>query len=255
MTGALSRYVHAGHDPRSPLVPTRIPDIPLAQACCADRRWWIVILDGDRLRQARARAGLSQRQLAAAAQVGRGTIAALLSQDLPRCHFRTRRQLAAALGTHPKAITAPGDPLAGTRVVTGTSGGREPGPGDPWSRVFPARPDQVREARGFLRGILGDCPVADTALLVCSELASNSVQHSRSARPGGVFTVRARVCPGAWAWVEVQDEGGWWAARKERSGEGGRGLIVVDEVAGWWDIREDSEGRVICARLDWPQAV
>jgi serine/threonine-protein kinase RsbW len=121
--------------------------------------------------------------------------------------------------------------------------------------VFPARPDQVREACGFLRGILGDCPVTDTALLVCSELASNAVQHSRSARPGGVFTVRARVCPGAWAWVEIQDEGGPWLARKERSAERGRGLVVVDEVAGWWDIREDSEGRVICARLDWPQAV
>jgi anti-sigma regulatory factor (Ser/Thr protein kinase) len=120
--------------------------------------------------------------------------------------------------------------------------------------VFPARLDQVRVARGFLRGVLGDCPVTDTALLVCSELASNAVQHSRSARPGGVFTVRAQVCLGAWAWVEVQDEGGRWLARKERSGERGRGLVVVDEVAGWWDIREEDASRVVCVRLDWPAA-
>jgi DNA-binding XRE family transcriptional regulator len=107
-SGTVSRYVHAGHDPRSPLVPTRFPDIPLAQACCADRRWWIVVLDGGQLRQARRRADLSQRQLAAAAEVGRATISALEGPDRPRCHFRTRGRIAAALGTHPRAITAPG---------------------------------------------------------------------------------------------------------------------------------------------------
>jgi hypothetical protein len=55
-------------------------------------------------------------------------------------------------------------------------------------------------------------------------------------------------------WVEVQDEGGRWLARKERSSERGRGLVVVDEVAGWWDIREEDASRVVCVRLDWPQA-
>jgi serine/threonine-protein kinase RsbW len=250
--GTLSRYIHAGHDPRSPLVPTRIPGLPLAQACCADRRWWIVILDGGRLRQARGRSGLSQRQLATAAGIGRATICALESQDLPRCHFRTRGRIAAALGTHPKAITAPGDRMSGVPAGSSALGGLEPGPGDAWSRVFPARPDQVREARAFVRDNLGCCPVADAALLACSELASNAVQHSRSARPGGAFTVRVRLCPGAWAWIEVQDEGGRWAAGKRRSDERGRGLVVVDEMAGWWDIREDEASRVVCVRLDWP---
>jgi serine/threonine-protein kinase RsbW len=252
--GVVSRYVHAGHDPRSPLVPTRIPGIPLAQACCVDWRWWIVILDGDRLRQARSRAGLSQRQLAADAGIGRATIGVLESQDLPRCHFRTRSRVAAALGTHPKAITAPGDPMAGVPASAAVPDVRVSGPGGARSRVFTGRADQIREARGFLRGVLGDCPVIDEALLVCSELASNAVQHSRSARPGGAFTVRSWTCPGAWAWVEVQDEGGPWLAPKERSEEGGRGLVVVDEVAGWWDIREDDASRVVCVRLDWPQA-
>jgi len=251
--GTLSRYVHDGHDPRSPLVPTRIPGLPLVQACCADRRWWIVILDGDRLRRARRRAGLSQRELATAAGVGRATIGTLESQDLPRCHFRTRARVAAALGTHPKAITAPGDPLAGARAVIAAPDAGEPGQGGACGRVFPGRADQVREVRAFLRGILSGCPVADTALLVCSELASNTVLHSRSARPGGAFTVRAQVRPGAWAWVEVQDEGGRWAARKPDSDERGRGLVVVGEVADYWDIRESDESRVVCARLDWPQ--
>jgi transcriptional regulator with XRE-family HTH domain len=206
-SGTVSRYAHAGHDPRSPLVPTRIPDIPLAPACCADRRWWIVILDGDRLRQARKRAGLSQRQLAAAAGIGRATIGALESQELPRCHFRTLGRIAAALGTHPRAITAPGGPLAGAPGATAAPGDRKPWPGGAWSRVFPGRADQVREARAFLRAILADCPVADAALLVCSELAANSVQHSRSGQPGGTFTVSAEIRPGAGVWVEVQDDG------------------------------------------------
>jgi anti-sigma regulatory factor (Ser/Thr protein kinase)/lambda repressor-like predicted transcriptional regulator len=213
-----------------------------------------VILDGDRLRQARGRAGLSQRQLAAAAGVGRATIAALLRQDLPRCHFRTRARVAAALGTHPKAITAPGGPMVGAPIVPAAPGDETPGPGGARSRVLPGRADQVREARAFMRGVLGDCPIADTAMLVRSELASNAVQHSRSARPGGTFTVRARVSPGAWVWVEVQDEGGRWAEEKPGSDERGRGLVVVEEVADYWDIRETGESRVICARLDWPQA-
>jgi serine/threonine-protein kinase RsbW len=250
----LSRYIHAGHDPHSPLVPAPISGLPpLIRACCADRRWWIVTLDSDRLRQARSKAGLSQRQLAAAAGIGRTTIGALEGQDLPRCHFRTRGRIAAALGTHPKAITAPGDPLAGMPAATGASGGQRSGPASAGSQRFRGRLDQVREARAFLRAILGDWPVADAALVVCSELAANAVQHSRSARPGGVFTIRALVQPDAWAWIEVQDDGGRWEPRRPGTGDHGRGLIIVDELASYWDVQEQEASRTICVRLDWPQ--
>jgi anti-sigma regulatory factor (Ser/Thr protein kinase)/DNA-binding XRE family transcriptional regulator len=246
-----SHYIHAGHDPRSPLVPTRIPGLPpLVQACCADRRWWIVILDRERLRRARSRAGLSQRQLAAAAGLGRATISALESQDLPRCHFRTRGRIAAALGTHPKAISAPGDPLADVPGAVTLPSDRRAGPGGLANQRFLGRHDQVREARAFLRGILGDSLVADAALLVGSELAANAVQHSRSAQPGGTFTVRGRLWHDAWAWVEVQDDGGRWKAQRPGSAERGRGLVIIDELASYWDIREDDARRVICARVD-----
>jgi anti-sigma regulatory factor (Ser/Thr protein kinase)/DNA-binding XRE family transcriptional regulator len=251
-TGTLSRYIHAGHDPRAPLVPSRVPGVPLVEACCADRRWWIVTLDSDRLRQARDRSGLSQRQLARDSGIARTTIGDLERQDRPRCHFRTRGRIAAALGTHPRAITAPGDAMAGAVMVM--SGPGDPGPGETCGRTFPARADQVREARAFLRAILTGCPVADEALLICSELASNAVQHSKSARPGGQFTVRIRLREGAWVWIEVQDEGGRWAARKPGSGEGGRGLVIVDEIADYWDVREDGASRVVGVRLDWPPA-
>jgi anti-sigma regulatory factor (Ser/Thr protein kinase) len=93
--------------------------------------------------------------------------------------------------------------------------------------------------------------MADDILLICSELGANAVQHSASARPGGHFTVRAEVREGDYAWIEVEDDGGPWAGR-ERTGERGRGLVIVDELAAHWDVRGDETGRVVCARLDWP---
>jgi serine/threonine-protein kinase RsbW len=137
-----------------------------------------------------------------------------------------------------EAITvAPGD--------TGT------GRGWTCSQSFPARADQVRQARAFLRPVLADCPVADEVLLVCSELAGNAVQHSASARLDGHFTVRVVIRTGVHVWIEVEDNGGRWTTR-ERTGERGRGLFIVDDLATYWDIRGDDTGRVVCARLDWP---
>jgi serine/threonine-protein kinase RsbW len=119
------------------------------------------------------------------------------------------------------------------------------------SRTFPARADQVRQARAFLRPVLADCPAADDVLLVCSELAANAVQHSASARPGGYFSVHAKIREGEYVWIEVEDNGGRWAA-PTGTGERGRGLLIVDALAACWDVRGDDTGRVVCARLDWP---
>jgi anti-sigma regulatory factor (Ser/Thr protein kinase) len=99
--------------------------------------------------------------------------------------------------------------------------------------------------------MLGDCPAASDAVLICSELAANAVLHSASARTGGRFVVRAEVREGDYVWVEVQDEGGRWA-EGEHPGQGGRGLAIVAALADYWDVRGDDTGRVVCARLDWP---
>jgi anti-sigma regulatory factor (Ser/Thr protein kinase)/DNA-binding XRE family transcriptional regulator len=221
--------------------------MPESQACCVDQRWTVPI-DGDRLRQARARAGLSQEAVADAAGVSVTTIGRLERRDRLRCHFVTRWRIAAAVGAHPKAITAASDPRAAQIFQAGPW---SPMPGRSCSGTFPARADQLREARAFLRRMLTGCPLADELLLICSELATNAVQHTDSARPGGQFTVRAEVRDGDYAWIEVEDQGGRWE-RKERSDVRGRGLVVVDELAAYWDIRGDDTGRVICARLDWP---
>jgi serine/threonine-protein kinase RsbW len=249
-----SRFAHAGHVPDSPPVRTGIPDMPHAPACCLGQHW-IVTLDGERLRQARQTRGLSQRELAEEAGVGVRTVGKLEGQARPRCHFRTRARLATALGAHPQALTAapagpPGAAL-GAGMVAAASGEAAPASGWKCSRTFPARADQVGQARAFVGRVLAGCPVLDELLLICSELASNAVQHSDSGRPGGQFTVRAEVREGDYAWIEVEDQGGRWA-RKDRSDERGRGLIVVDGVAAYWDIRGDDTGRAVCARLDWP---
>jgi len=109
-------------------------------------------------------------------------------------------------------------------------------PGVTWSRVFPATPDQVGQARRFLAGILGDCPGAGDAILCLSELAANAILHSRSARPGGRFAVRVHRATG-WLRVEVTDEGGPWAPGAGGDAHG-RGLTVVRALAASFTVGE-----------------
>ncbi len=115
-----------------------------------------------------------------------------------------------------------------------------------WARDFPATADQVAQARRFLAGLLAGCPAAADAVLCLSELAANAVLHSRSARPGGRFTVRVSRAAG-WLRVGVTDGGGPWAARPA-SGPNGRGLLIVRSLAGVVRIGDpgaDSPGRTV----------
>lgn len=81
-----------------------------------------------------------------------------------------------------------------------------------WARDFPGTPEQAGKARRFLAAVLDNGPAADDAILCLSELASNACLHSRSRRPGGRFTVRARLNAKELR-VEVRDEGGPWICR------------------------------------------
>jgi hypothetical protein len=127
-------------------------------------------------------------------------------------------------------------------------------PAQTWTREFPARPDQVGQARRFLALALEGCPVADDAVLCLSELASNSVLHSCSRRPGGAFTVRAEARHGYYVRVEVQDEGGPWNKRPHADGRP-HGLAIVRALA--VDSGTDGDaltGWTAWARLDWSSA-
>lgn len=100
------------------------------------------------------------------------------------------------------------------------------------TRTFPATPSQVREARRFLAGLLDGFPATDDALTCLSELASNAIQHTHSARPGGQFTVHASLSD-ARLRVEVQDDGGPWHPKPDQDGKRGHGLVIVAALTRW----------------------
>jgi serine/threonine-protein kinase RsbW len=139
--------------------------------------------------------------------------------------------------------------------VTNTASYRSPHAARPvqaWTQEFPARPEQVGQARKFLAAALGACPAADDAVLVASELAGNSVLHSASRRPGGAFTVRVELRHGDYVRIEVRDEGGVWS---ERPGPDGRahGLAIVRALAAESGTDGDAlTGWIAWARFDWP---
>ena len=117
--------------------------------------------------------------------------------------------------------------------------------------TYPGTADQIRVVRADLRALLDDCPMADDVLVCASELATNAVLHSHSRLAGGTFTVRGKVSPGDYFWLEVEDEGGPWTpavADPER----GHGLDIMRTLADDWGIEGDHDGRTVWARFDWP---
>jgi len=115
-----------------------------------------------------------------------------------------------------------------------------------WSQSFPATPDQVREARQFLRRLLRDWPRGDDAVACLSELATNSVLHSNSHRPEGYFAVHVTL----WPWllrVAVEDEGGPWGHLHDGDDQRGRGLVIVEGRASDWSVMGNGAG----ARTVW----
>ncbi|MGI8449513.1 MAG: ATP-binding protein [Streptosporangiaceae bacterium] len=118
-------------------------------------------------------------------------------------------------------------------------------------RAFPAHPEQVREARTFLKEVLAGCPAADDAVLCLSELASNAVLHSASSKTAGTFTVRAEMFPGR-ACIAVEDNGGPWTGHDHQDGRQ-HGLAIVAELAtgGWGRDGDPLTGWVVWAALEW----
>ena len=73
------------------------------------------------------------------------------------------------------------------------------------TRTYPAEPAQVGHARTALAAWLRGWPLADEAILIASEFATNSVLHSVS-RYGGAFTLRAEAGRDRLR-IEVEDAG------------------------------------------------
>jgi anti-sigma regulatory factor (Ser/Thr protein kinase) len=128
-------------------------------------------------------------------------------------------------------------------------------PGEPWRpvRVFGSTPDQVRAVRQFVRDHLTGHPAASDAVVVASELATNSIMHSTSGRSGGQFLVHAAVTGHRQAGLIVTDQGGpfrpGWQARG-RQVESGRGLAVVRSLTTLFRIcNHDSGHRTFIALI------
>jgi serine/threonine-protein kinase RsbW len=104
------------------------------------------------------------------------------------------------------------------------------------SATFAARPDQVREARAFVARLLPSHPCGDVAVLLASELVTNSVLHGGSAGPGEAVTVTV-VLWDAGVRVEVtgrKADGVPVLRRPDDEAEGSRGLRLVEELAVRW---------------------
>lgn len=108
------------------------------------------------------------------------------------------------------------------------------------SVTIPAVPEQVRVARAFVAEVLGESHAhAEAALLLASELVTNSVRYSGSAVPGGVVKVVVEA-GGEAVRVEVTDRCGDSvpvlpsADPADGEAEGSRGLWLVDALADRW---------------------
>lgn len=109
------------------------------------------------------------------------------------------------------------------------------------SVTIPAAPDQVQAARAFVAGVLGKSHAhAEVALLLASELVTNSVRHSGSAAAGGVVTVTVAAGDEV-VRVEVTGRSGDGvpvlppaSADADYEGESGRGMLLVDALSARW---------------------
>lgn len=136
----------------------------------------------------------------------------------------------------------------------------------PERRVFPGHPEQAATARRFVGRMMGNCPATDTAVLLASELITNALLHTDTARDGTfdvvVWRGLAAVC------VAVLDGGSRSVPAPRRPGrpppteapgpagaddlaragcdpaESGYGLALVDRLATRWGYSAYDDGAV-----------
>lgn len=112
------------------------------------------------------------------------------------------------------------------------------------AQSFPGQCEQVRSARVFLAGFLGQSPGSGDVAVLVSELATNACVHSVSGTPGGRFTVRAEHCPGLCIHVEVEDQGSDWNGDLGTA-EPPHGLYLLRELSSQCGTRRGDYGWVI----------
>jgi anti-sigma regulatory factor (Ser/Thr protein kinase) len=125
--------------------------------------------------------------------------------------------------------------------------------------TIPGDPSQLHEAREFVADAVEyACRDVDTAVLLTSELVTNSLQHSNSRHPGGSVTISVIAVPGGVV-IEVIDDGGPTLPaldpgdpEQPQLTETGRGLRLVDTLSTHWSYYSDSAGTVTWFELTKP---
>lgn len=117
-----------------------------------------------------------------------------------------------------------------------------------WELRFPGLPEEVSRARRWTRDVLADCPCADDAALIVTELVTNAVTHTTS--PDFRLTIRqARDT----VTITVSDHGHSATVShptKPRAGAvHGRGLFLVTRLATRVRIISRPNGHTVAAHL------
>lgn len=123
------------------------------------------------------------------------------------------------------------------------------------SQIFRAVAGQVAAVRGFVRLALAGHPAADDAVAVASELAANSVAHSRSGRTGGMFTVHVVALGEAEAGLAVTELRGDGFPGVRKAGEdagSGFGLRLVRALTSLFWVSDAGEIRILLATVPAP---
>ncbi|MER6117420.1 ATP-binding protein [Streptomyces sp. A0642] len=119
--------------------------------------------------------------------------------------------------------------------------------------ALPAQPESVAGARRLTRARLDEWRLGDdtydAAVLIVSELVTNAVVHTASAR-----VVCELSCLGPRLRIAVQDQGHQPGGPRLGAGsddEHGRGLLLVDAMCSAWGSRDagNGSGRIVWAEL------
>lgn len=124
------------------------------------------------------------------------------------------------------------------------------------SLAIPGRPEHVREARTFAARVLaGLGPVAETAMLLTSELVTNAVRHSRSRSAGGTVSLVILQDPTG-VRIEVTDDGsdtGTPVVKADTFASDGHGLLLVQSLSEQWGYLRSGAGTTVWFRLACPR--
>jgi serine/threonine-protein kinase RsbW len=91
--------------------------------------------------------------------------------------------------------------------------------------------------------------LADTAVLLVSELVTNAVEH---AGPDAAATVLRLEYSGSWLRIEVHDTSPHDPQPRTPDwlDESGFGLMLVDALAAKWGVQQTTQGKAVWAELD-----